>query len=175
MTDIMLDTETLGKRAGCAILSVGACTFNPHTGEIDQRFYANVNYIESVQRYDFHIDPETVDWWFHQSEEARQHLSTDKANLETVLSNLALWFSMAGGVRVWSQGAAFDFPILEEAFRRCGIAVPWKFWNVRDTRTVYDINNFDPRSVPRSGTYHNALHDCEHQVLCVKEALKRAV
>jgi DNA polymerase III epsilon subunit-like protein len=35
---VMLDLETMGKRAGCAIVSIGAVEFDINTGEIGRTF-----------------------------------------------------------------------------------------------------------------------------------------
>ena len=62
---------------------------------------------------------------------------------------------------------------LEAAARAVGKEAPWKFWDARDTRTVYGLAGFDPRSVPKSGVAHHALDDALYQVTCVQRALVR--
>lgn len=60
--------------------------------------------------------------------------------------------------------AVFDITILENWFRACNTPIPWKFWNVRDVRTIVDWFNIDTRSYEREGVHHNALDDCLHQI-----------
>jgi hypothetical protein len=64
-----------------------------------------------------------------------------------------------------------DVPILEAAFKACGLVVPWKFWDVRDTRTLYDVTGVN---VDRSqGTHHNALDDARAQAEAAAIAFRR--
>lgn len=65
----------------------------------------------------------------------------------------------------------FDIPIWGHAMAAIGERPPWEFWAGRDTRTVYDIAGFNPKSIKRAGTYHNALDDAKHQVKCLVAAL----
>jgi inhibitor of KinA sporulation pathway (predicted exonuclease) len=45
-----------------------------------------------------------------------------------------------------------------------GMQSPWKFWNVRDVRTVVDIMKINPKEFIFNGIKHNALDDAVHQV-----------
>lgn len=167
---IMVDIETLGKHAGCIILSLGAVAFDPKDpNKAGETFYANIDPFD-MQQYGFHTDPDTVEWWKGQSEEAKASLLVDRKPAVVVLKDFIQWFHSVRGEQIWSQGASFDIPIIDCALKIYGLTPPWKYWNVRDTRTAYDIFNFDPRSVKRVGTYHNALDDCQYQVQCVQRA-----
>lgn len=172
MPHIMLDIETLGKKPGCIILSIGAVEFNPFSDYVDMDFYEKINVFDSLMK-GFSIDSDTLEWWKTQSDSAHGEFLQDKqSTCFTALENFAEYFICSEGGQVWCQGATFDVPILEEYFLRVNPGVPWKFWNVRDTRTVYDICKFDVNSIVREGTYHNALADAKHQVRCVQGALK---
>lgn len=172
MTHIMLDIETLGTKPGCIVMSVGACTFEPHGDGYGETFYQNIDPHGSRDAYGLRSDPNTVAWWKDQSEEAKAHLIPDRISPAEAARQFSKWFKSVDGQQVWCQGANFDAPIMEEIFKVTAVQVPWKFWNVRDTRTVYDVFCFDPTSIAREGTYHNALDDAIHQVKCVQEALR---
>ena len=43
MEHCMVDLETLGKRAGCPILSIGAVFFDPVEKQLGEEFYVVVN------------------------------------------------------------------------------------------------------------------------------------
>lgn len=173
LNNVMVDIETLGRKPGCIILSVGAVFFNPLTGETGSTFYENICPNDSLSR-GFRTDPDTVAWWKEQSDEAKNALIVNRQSLHTVMTLFSAWFGLNGGEKFWCQGASFDPPILQEALERTGVPTPWKFWNVRDTRTVYDLFQFDYKKFPREGVYHNALADAIHQVKCLKGALNRA-
>lgn len=172
MTNVMLDLETLGKSAGCAILSIGTTVFDPRGDGHGDKFYLNVDRNDCL-RHGLTSDPSTVAWWAEQSQAAQDHLLHDQRPLFDSLLIFLQWWGMVGGEKVWCQGATFDAPVMQTAFEAVGLAAPWKFWNVRDTRTVYDIQGFNPYSVQRVGTYHNALDDAIHQVKCVQTAMRK--
>lgn len=175
MMDVMVDIETLGTQPGCVILSIGARTFNPHViSDEGEEFYQNICPVNARDQWGFSVDPKTVDWWKKQSEEAKKALQHDRIGILNAFEMFSKWFSDVGGQKIWCQGANFDAPLIEEAMKRLRVRIPWKFYNVRDTRTVYDICHFDPYSIRRDGVYHNALDDCKHQIHCVQTALKKS-
>ena len=67
-------------------------------------------------------------------------------------------------VKVWGNGSVFDISILDKWFDMLGMNAPWKFWNVRDVRTVVDIMNINPKEFSFDGIKHNAIDDAIHQV-----------
>lgn len=165
----MLDLETWGTRPGCAVRSIGAVMFDPHTDELGATFYANVS-DASCREAGLHVDPNTVKWWEGQSATAQKMLMTDQLTLTEVGERFDAWWRKNGGIFVWSHGANFDEPIWSAAMHVVGRRVPWKFYDSRCTRTAHDVCGFDPRSVKRLGTYHNALDDARHQAICVQKA-----
>ena len=65
---------------------------------------------------------------------------------------------------IWAKGS-FDFNVLESLYKQCGRLVPWEFYQCRDLRTL--MKECD---VPKHGNIsHNALDDCQHQVLQLLE------
>lgn len=173
MTDVMFDLETFGKAPGCALRSIGAVFFDMH-GNFGPEYYRNIDKQSCVDA-GLSLDPETVAWWEKQSVAAQQALLTNPQPLREVVREFANWFKAKGGERIWCQGATFDAPVWEAAAKAVGSSVPWRFWNVRDTRTAYDLYDFDPRSVAREGSHHNALDDAKHQAVCIQTAVLRCV
>ena len=165
MKNIMLDIETMGVSGNAAIMAIGACYFDPSTGEIGDTFHEQVDISSNGQ-----IDASTVLWWMKQSDEARSKFyNNHKADhLNTVLIKFASFVKT--GCQVWGNGIAFDNVIIRNAFEhpssRAG-ATPWKFWNDRDVRTMVELGQaigLDPkRDFPFEGVKHDALADAIHQ------------
>lgn len=159
---VMLDLETLGTKPGCAIVSIGACVFNAEG--VQGKFYRAINIITTGLA----LDPGTVVWWMGQSAEARAVFS-DTARVTTfeALANFKNWWVdnelkyLTDGHFVWCHGATFDAPILEAAYASVGQKAPFKFFNVRDTRTLYALADVYPDRA--KGTHHNALDDAVAQ------------
>jgi hypothetical protein len=140
-------------------------------------FYKKIDLNSYRDREDFHIDFSTICWWHQQSTEARTDafLGTerDRVPLHKCLSELKTWL-VDDKSFIWGHGSWFDMPILATAYQNCGMKEPWKFWNVRDTRTILDAGKVDFKSVaiPEGMVAHNALADCYKQIKAVKMAYK---
>ncbi len=173
MNNVMLDLETWGTRPGCAIRSIGACMFDPYGTGHGAVFYENIS-DASCEIAGLHVDPNTVKWWQGQTVTAQKMLLTNQIELSEAGEKFDAWWKKNRGIFVWSHGENFDEPIWSAAMYAVGRKVPWRFWDARCTRTIYDITLFDAKSVKRKGTYHNALDDSIHQVKCVQQAYAKA-
>lgn len=170
--DAMLDLETWGVRPGASLRSVGLVTFvlgRPAEG--GERFYSNICR-ESCKQRGLREEQGTVDWWARQSRQAQDALEVNPRSLVDVVIMVEQWLYARQVRYVWCQGANFDAVLWEAACRAVGRDPPWRFYNVRDTRTLYDAGGLDPRSIARDGTYHNAVDDAAHQVACVQAAYR---
>lgn len=170
MKHCMLDLETFGTQAGCVIRSIGAVQFDPDTG-VGETFYRNITEEDQIILGAFK-DPDTVKWWGRQSKESQAALLEDQVRLETVVTDFFQWFKKNKLKFIWSQGSNFDSVLWEASSKMVNTKIPWQFYNTRDTRTAYDFAGLDTKTIPRTGTYHNALDDSMHQCRCVYMAYK---
>lgn len=157
---VMLDLETLGTGANSAIISIGACRFDPDSQQIHCTFHA-VICRKSVLELGCTEDESTLRWWSNQSMEARQ-ASFDHPSPSHVLDVLQAFKAwMDASSTVWGNGSDFDNAMLAELYRKANLPLPWKFWNNRCYRTMK--NQFPEVSMVRHGTHHNALDDAISQ------------
>lgn len=178
MNHVMLDLETMSTQNNAAITSIGACFFEPTTGEIGTTFYMPVN-LESAAHFGV-IDAKTVLWWLKQSDCARHELTKEnRAPLHFALESFKRFIAdSTGKVEIWGNGIGFDNVILANAFNACGIKLPWHFSNDRDVRTIVALGKallgYDPKNeMAFSGTAHNALDDAIHQAKYVSAIYKK--
>lgn len=169
---VMLDLETWGTRPGSALRSIGAVCFTIYPWKIEPTFYRNIDK-ESCLIAGLTVDAETVSWWQRQSPEAVATLESDPRPLAEVEKSFHDWFRSAGGKYVWCHGANFDEPLWAAACRAIGRSVPWKYSDVRCTRTLFAMADFDMRSIPREGVAHDALADAMHEARCVQLAIAK--
>lgn len=159
---IMLDLETLGTTPNAAIISIGACKFNPWAdGGIDDRFHAHITF-ESAMKYG-RADPDTILWWMNTGPHAREAMLAAQDNaveLDEALSVFADWFG-SEPLLVWGNGAAFDNVILRNAFKATGIECPWGYGYDRCFRTLKNLAMV--MKPPFEGVKHDALADAVHQ------------
>ena len=168
----MIDLETLDVLPTATILTIGAVKFDPFGDDLNepamQKLYIKVD-IDSCDRIGCTVSPSTLDWWASQSKEAQDDAfdPTDRVSIEEAMNQLYkfCW----GAKRVWSHGVGFDLIILENVFRKIEKAVPWQFWEMRDTRTLFDIGINPERA---SVTAHNALADAYDQALGVQRVYR---
>lgn len=157
----MIDLETMGTSTEAAIVSVGIVIFDPRIGKIDRK---NTYYAELDWKRQGRVEEQSCmdNFWSKQPAKIRDALKgTDK--LEDVLEDIAMF--LPADCKVWGNGPTFDITKLEHCYDQCGIEVPWKFWNIRDCRTVKDMFESSRGGLDKKvgGGGHNALQDALHQ------------
>jgi len=174
--DVMIDLETLSTRAHAVVLTLGAIKFDRQaiqtpTLETMNTFYRRIN-LRSCMDLGLHQSESTIEWWSQQAPEARSEAFAleDRVEIWKVLDDFSQWF--AGSTKPWSHGASFDVPILAEIYARLNKEPPWKFWNIRDTRTLYETFGVTNSDLPQAN-YHSAIHDCHRQIWGVQECYRR--
>jgi len=177
---VMVDLETLSVQPNGVILTLGAIKFDPWDNDgllADPRgldcFYRRID-PESFTWPDAHIDENTVKWWASQDAGVREEAfaEDDRHPIREVLTDFHKW--LGNFECVWANGSVFDIPILEWSMRRCEKGIPWKYWNVRDTRTIYGlVRNLDAYKPTDNGTHkHHALWDCWVQIVTLQNIIR---
>ena len=163
MNNVMIDIETLSTAANSVIMSIGAVAFD--ADGLHEEFYAVVN-IDSCVSLGLTVEGKTIAWWLDQGIEARAIFLETGLPLPSVLKALAGAFVWKDTL-LWCNGLAFDLPILDSAYRACGMSVPWAYYNGRDYRTIkneisneaFNLLRVEPR------VEHHALEDAKAQAL----------
>lgn len=184
MAHLMIDLETLGTHPDSVILTIGAQVFDPSPtcvgwiesplwDQISERYYTSflnlrIDVDSQISQWDRKTDEHTIRWWGNQSPEAQEEaMGLDgRIPLENALDKLIEIAQLCS--HVWSKGPTFDIVMLENAIEQTGRRIPWKFWNVRDARTVYGLcPTLDTRL-----NGHIALDDCRNQIVLLQEAFR---
>ena len=179
MAHISMDLETLGTSPGCAVLSIGATVFDPYGDTVDAlnsrtTFYRNINLLDCLFN-GLVIEQKSLDWWKGPSvttEAQRALLKPAPVWLYEAVDDFANWFKDMDGVEIWFRGPHFDAVIWEAACKAIGREPPWKFWDVKDCRTMDFVSGFDPKQLPRVGTFHNGLGDAITQAIAIQHQLR---
>ena len=175
----MVDLETLGTDSDAIILTIGAIPFSPDGTVLvdeDEYFYEKVH-LPSYNIYknkEFSVDWGTLLWWLKQDPEPLREAFLDQPRypIWVVMKDFLNWLEIIGKmfgdrkINMWSHGKDFDVVLLQNAFKVCGLECPWKFWESRDTRTLYALTGVDTRniSMPEGFKAHNAIGDCLKQI-----------
>ena len=168
----MIDLETLATTPDATILTIGAVKFDPFGDDVNEpecvKFYCRVD-LDSCDRIGLVTNDDTIAWWASQSKEAQEEAFNPDDRVDIADAMNQLYKFCWGAKRVWSHGAGFDIIILEHIFRKINKAIPWSFWEVRDTRTLFDIG-INPNRPPV--LKHHALEDAWNQAVGVQNVYK---
>lgn len=170
--EIMIDMETLNTTPDTVILTIGAVLFDPKGQGVVERLELRPTVDEQTDDYNRTISDDTLRWWSEQSPEAIEEAMGDRDRIPFKECMEKLYQFCWNRKAVWSHGAIFDINIAENAFRQLDMRIPWSFWNVRDTRTLYDVTGV---SLKDGGhvTTHKAVEDAERQAIVVQRAYMR--
>lgn len=167
MSDVMIDIETLSNRFDAPVISIGAVFFNLETGETKQTFLARIDPNDAMNFG--RANGETLRWWMEQGDDARRNAMSGQQTLKSALDGLSGF--VRSDAMVWGNGPSFDMTVLEHAYARTGVAVPWKFWNVQCCRTIKRLATGLGWAQPeRQGVHHDALDDAVYQAQWVSSA-----
>ena len=173
LSDIMIDLETLATSPNASVLTIGAIRFDPFNNDIDsptcEKLYLKVD-LDSCDELGLEVNDDTIAWWGQQSKEAQDEAFSTEDRIHIREAFDKLYKFCWGAKRVWSHGASFDTVICENIFRKLNKACPWSFWQVRCTRTLFDIG-IDPKRPPV--LKHHALEDAWNQAVGVQNVFQR--
>lgn len=172
----MIDCETLATGTQPVILTLGACKFDPVGDELKRPemevLYLRLD-IESQTAVGREVNDDTIAWWGRQTQAAQEEAlgePTEDNPRYTLEEALAKLYKFCWGAKtVWSNGATADIIWLETGFKQVSRAQPWKFWEVRDVRTAFDIG-INPNMPPV--TAHNALEDAVNQAIGIQNVYR---
>lgn len=185
MTSIMIDMETLSTRKFPAILSVAAIRFDPKGNDrIDlgddpikaiKEHFSSRNLLfqlidlDSCEENNMDFNETTLEWWASQQKDVIDFAFQDnnRITLEELMKKIYKFSNPCDSV--WSHGSCFDVSIIEHVGEKIERPVPWKYWQVRDTRTLFELA--DPK-MPEHNIKHHPLFDCYRQVVGVQEVIK---
>lgn len=178
--NIMVDIETLSTKYNAAILCIAAIKFDKDVGISEFNNLTEKDYFfacidpKSYKNTNFDIETNTLKWWKKQDQKIQDKVFSGKNSLKKILKLFNQWVKEndeKNEPKFWAHGCSFDFPILNNAFNTFDIAPPWKYWNLRDTRTLYDV--FDINLSQFSVNKHHPLYDCYAQIKALEKAFEK--
>lgn len=171
--DVMVDIECMALTEDAAVIQIAAVQFEPVLGGkvvICDSFNTGIKLVGQAR----YVDPDTLLWWLTQGERARGVMMDCLGNgigLEQALMLFHSWYEQRKPRCVWSHGAAYDIPVLQNAYRQYGQEPPWGYRDVRDTRTLFMALKDPDIDLPEN-LAHDAIQDAVHQAKCVQRAFR---
>lgn len=165
--DLMIDLETGDIEVSAAILSVGACMFDPYSLE------TGAGFILAIPPGDNDAPPRrtwsgsTIQFWSQNPTALAELGKQPQGNLVALMNQLATFIAENKPDCIWAMSPTFDITKLRHLYASHNRYFPIPFHKERDVRTLKAI--LPPSLHPiREGTHHNALDDCLYQALLVQ-------
>lgn len=161
---LMIDMETLAVSPRAVVLSLGAVHFNPWGNGYGEKLYFKIN-LDDQDALGREIDQNTLDWWAKQDPKIMEEAFSLDDRI-SVIDAMDKFHKFAWGCDCfWSHGATFDLMIIQDIYSQLKKPLPWNYWQLRDTRTLFDLG-YDP-DMPQ-GSKHDALQDAIRQAVGVQ-------
>jgi hypothetical protein len=166
---LMVDMETLAVTPNAVVLSLGAVHFDPHQTGYTDSIYFKID-LDDQDKLNREIDPNTIDWWAKQDPKIMEEAFSPE-NRIPLIDAINQFHKFAWGCQAfWSHGATFDLVIIESIYKQLNKTLPWNYWQLRDTRTLFDLG-WDPE-MPK-GNKHDALQDAIRQSVGVQNIYRK--
>jgi hypothetical protein len=161
---LMVDLETMAVTPRAVVLTLGAVHFNPYGMGYSDKLYLRFD-LDDQDKLNREIDPNTLDWWSKQDPKIMEEAFSPD-NRVSLADAMDQFHKFAWGCDAfWAHGSLFDIAILEDLYRQIQKPVPWQYWQIRDTRTIFDLG-WDP-DMPQASK-HDALQDSIRQAAGVQ-------
>ncbi len=169
-TDVMIDIETTSTKYNACILSIGIVAFNLYSTSTTEDESESLELLidkKSCDDLNLHTCENTMKWWSTQKPEVRRRAFEDgpRLSIKEALVKLNDFCKKIKCKRYWAQGINFDYIVLENAYTQLNITPIWKFYQLRDSRTIQHMLEDTPKK-PEDA--HDAISDCKHQIKVVK-------
>lgn len=166
---LMVDLETLDVKTTSTILTLGAVRFDPFDNTMPmQELYLRID-IDSQDALGCTVSDSTLEWWSKQDPEITEE-AFNPENRVAIEDAIKQFHTFAWNCdKFWSHGSVFDLMILQNIYDKLGKSYPWNFWQMRDTRTLFDLT--DPE-MPQNAK-HNALEDAKRQAIGVQNCYSK--
>ena len=170
--DIMIDIESLDTTPDCVILTIGAVRFDPRGNGVVEKLELRPTVEDQTEIYNRSINEDTLRWWSEQNPAALEEAFGEEGRVPFAECMETLYKFCWNRRAVWSNGAPFDLVVMEHAWRQVSDKpnpIPWPFWTMRDTRTLYEIAGVNLKDGGHV-TSHKAVDDAERQAIVVQQA-----
>ena len=173
---LMIDWETHGLGSRPVVIQLGVTVFDTHGtgGELPEGASQEWNIDpQTCQDLGFEEDASTLQWWADRPAATREAVYAEpRYSIQHVMDNLTAFHRRYQPARVWCHGATFDVPVAESYYRALSLQAPWNFYDVRDTRTLFEMaEGLTGWRRPKTNTAHTGRADAIAQARDVQAAM----
>lgn len=167
-THAMIDIETLDTEDTAIILSIGVCKFDPYTNQEPHARELWLPSLEEQFKLDRTTSESTLEWWSKQDPKILERAlsETGRQPCINILKEMNKYF--VGVEQIWAQGVLFDINIIENLYGMLDLHTNWAYWQISDSRTIFNMMPKDPRKDIQQDL-HDAAADAYYQAICVQK------
>lgn len=154
MTFMVIDLETLSTETNAVVFAVGLAAFDIQSFDPYTPVMTDVLYLSPKAQKGRAIDPDTVAWWFKQSEEAKAefHIACDEGlGMRQVADAINRFYLDSGSHQVFGNGPTFDLAITEDLMKDAFTQPAFSFREMRCVRTLCEACGVDWKKYIKNG------------------------
>lgn len=179
MNAVMIDLEFLDLKPSAAIMQIGAVVMDMDALTITEELHIDVSAISCIAA-GMTVGESTYRWWAGQDltvlkkHMAIEHTFDDMLEIADATMRVHNFFAAHAPAEIWACGS-MDQPIIENAFEATGLALPWRYYDWRDYRTMREEFGHLVIAPDPILPSHNALNDAKWQaqhLLAMKRVLR---
>jgi exodeoxyribonuclease VIII len=164
MHDLFIDLETLDTSPTSIVTEIAWAHFDPKRGTIQSTPLAFYPCPWTQLATGRSTSPDTIQWHLKQG-------SLKRDGTDDIITSLEHLRDAAKDIRfVWAWGSDFDGPIIATLCQQAGMPVPWKYHQLKDARTIWDVAFPDKRPEKRA---HHAEDDVKDSIRDLVAALSK--
>jgi hypothetical protein len=171
MTHAMIDIETLDTAPHSVILSVGAVRFDPYSNNVPTHKTLWRPSVDEQLSADRTVSESTLEFWSQQDSAIRDRTFTDEGRIcvHDFFKHLNKY--LVGVDKIWCHGPQFDMVIIEDLYAQYKHHKGWAYWQVCDSRTIFNMMPKDPRKDMQQDL-HSADDDAYWQAVGVQQVFE---
>lgn len=160
---LIVDIETLGIKKPTPVLTIGAVIHDQKQLEVVAKKAFEID-LKSYEETPAEIELDTLLFWMKQNPTVQKvaFLGKNVRPIKEVLLNFVNFCNAAKPDFYWGNAPDFDLGHLEWWLDYYCIPVPWKYWQLRDIRTLCSedlISELEREVINLFSTPHSALDD----------------
>ena len=164
----MIDIETMGNISYSSILSIAAVKFDIETGDIGEKFHVNITF-KSCLDAGLIVNADTILWWMDRNSKARKAIISPTNPVSLVTALLSFNGFCSKEYFIWGNSPRFDLGLIQNAYNKLDLPIPWDFRKERDVRTLVGFAPEIKNNHVMVGVAHNPIDDCLNQIsYCTK-------
>jgi len=161
--NVMVDIETTATTRNAGIWQIGAYCI-----ETEEEFICTINplsLVTPIRGHSFDWELETIRWQYDNNRKnwlaaLSLDVTDNSAFAEHLLAFKTFLRNCHSGWQtklvLWCKGTDFDFPILSNSLVLECLGIPWRYYQLRDLRSVAAVMG---QEMSRENISHNALED----------------